>query len=209
MRRLIRFVSVFVHMGPFLLAFLRDRRSWILFGRSKKRTAQHHLDRAERLTARLANLGPTFVKLAQLLSARADILPEPYLTEVSRLQDQVPSDPLPRITAVIEAELEAPIGEIFQDFGEEPIATASLGQVHRARVSGRDVVVKILRPGVEAAVALDLDISFQLMFWLNILFPNHHVRSLTNVIREFSVRVRAEMDFRIEAQNIVRFQEVF
>ncbi len=209
MRRLIRFVSVFVHLGPFLLAFLRDRRSWILFGRSKKRTAQHHLDRAERLTARLANLGPTFVKLAQLLSARADILPEPYLTEISRLQDQVPSDPLPRITAVIEAELEAPIGEIFQDFGEEPIATASLGQVYRARVSGRDVVVKILRPGVEATVALDLDISFQLMFWLNILFPNHHVRSLTNVIREFSVRVRAEMDFRIEAQNIARFQEVF
>jgi predicted unusual protein kinase regulating ubiquinone biosynthesis (AarF/ABC1/UbiB family) len=209
MRRLIRFVSVFVHLGPFLLGFLRDRRSWILFGRSKKRTAQHHLDRAERLTARLANLGPTFVKLAQLLSARADILPEPYLTEISRLQDQVPSDPLPRITAVIEAELEAPIGEIFQDFGEEPIATASLGQVYRARVSGRDVVVKILRPGVEATVALDLDISFQLMFWLNILFPNHHVRSLTNVIREFSVRVRAEMDFRIEAQNIARFQEVF
>lgn len=209
MRRLIRFVSVFVHLGPFLLAFLRDRRSWIVFGRSKKRTAQHHLDRAERLTARLANLGPTFVKLAQLLSARADILPEPYLTEISRLQDQVPSDPLPQITAVIEAELEAPIGEIFQDFGEEPIATASLGQVYRARVSGRDVVVKILRPGVEAAVALDLDISFRLMFWLNILFPNHHVRGLTNVIREFSVRVRAEMDFRIEAQNIARFQEVF
>ena len=69
--------------------------------------------------------------------------------------------------------------------------------------------MKVLRPGVEAAIALDLEISFRLMFWLNILFPNHHVRGLTNVIREFSVRVRAEMDFRIEAQNIERFRSVF
>ena len=110
---------------------------------------------------------------------------------------------------MIEAELEAPVAEVFQEFREEPIATASLGQVYRARVHDQDVVVKVLRPGVEAAIALDLEISFRLMFWLNILFPNHHVRGLTNVIREFSVRVRAEMDFRIEAQNIERFQSVF
>jgi predicted unusual protein kinase regulating ubiquinone biosynthesis (AarF/ABC1/UbiB family) len=76
-------------------------------------------------------------------------------------------------------------------------------------VDGRDVVVKVLRPGVEEAVALDLDISFRLLFWLNILFPNHHVRALTNVVREFSVRVKDEMDFAAEAANIARFQRVF
>ena len=200
---------MFVGLSPILLAFLRDRRSWILFGRPTVRSPEHHLARAKRLTARLAALGPTFVKLAQLLSARADILPEPYLSEISRLQDQVPPDPLSEVKAVIEAELGAPVAELFQEFREEPIATASLGQVYRARVNDQDVVVKVLRPGVEAAIALDLDISFRLMFWLNILFPNHHVRGLTNVIREFSVRVRAEMDFRIEAQNIARFQRVF
>jgi predicted unusual protein kinase regulating ubiquinone biosynthesis (AarF/ABC1/UbiB family) len=81
--------------------------------------------------------------------------------------------------------------------------------VHRARVDGRDVVVKVLRPGVEEAVALDLDISFRLLFWLNVLFPNHHVRALTNVVREFSVRVKAEMDFAEEAENIARFHRVF
>ena len=209
MRRLARTVSVFVRLGPILLAFLRDRRSLILFGRPTMRSAEHHLARAKRLTARLAALGPTFVKLAQLLSARADILPEPYLSEISRLQDQVPPDPLPEVKAVIEAELGAPVAEVFQEFREEPIATASLGQVYRARVNDQDVVVKVLRPGVEAAIELDLEISFRLMFWLNILFPNHHVRGLTNVIREFSVRVRAEMDFRIEAENIARFQNVF
>jgi predicted unusual protein kinase regulating ubiquinone biosynthesis (AarF/ABC1/UbiB family) len=81
--------------------------------------------------------------------------------------------------------------------------------VHRARVGGRDVVVKVLRPGVEAAIALDLDISYRILFWLNILFPNHHVRAVTNVVREFSVRVKAEMDFRQEAENIERFQRFF
>jgi predicted unusual protein kinase regulating ubiquinone biosynthesis (AarF/ABC1/UbiB family) len=149
------------------------------------------------------------VKLAQLLSSRADILPEPYLSEISKLQDQVPADPADRIRAVIERELGAPISELFESFEDVPEAAASLGQVHRARVDGQDCVVKVLRPGVEDAVALDLDISFRLLFGLNILGPNHHVRGLTNVVREFSVRVKAEMDFELEAENIARFQRVF
>jgi len=81
--------------------------------------------------------------------------------------------------------------------------------VHRAQVDGQEVVVKVLRPGVEAAIALDMDISFRFLFWLNIAFPNHHVRGLTNVVREFSVQVKAEMDFEQEAENIARFQRVF
>ena len=209
MKRVVRSVSVLLRLSPFALAFLRDRKIWIFFGRRAVRAAGHHERRAARLTARLAKLGPTFIKLAQLLSARADILPEPYLSEISKLQDQVPPDPAPRVRAVIESELGMPVAELFEDFQDEPEAAASLGQVHRARVDGRDVVVKVLRPGVEEAVALDLDISFRLLFWLNILFPNHHVRALTNVVREFSVRVKDEMDFAAEAANIARFQRVF
>jgi predicted unusual protein kinase regulating ubiquinone biosynthesis (AarF/ABC1/UbiB family) len=76
-------------------------------------------------------------------------------------------------------------------------------------VEGREVVVKVLRPGVEEEVALDLDISFRFLFWLNILFPNHHVRALTNVVREFSVRVREEMDFYQEAENLTSFGKTF
>jgi len=206
---IVRTVSVLLRLSPFALAFLRDRKQWIVFGRPASRTHQHHVERAVRLTSRLAKLGPTFVKLAQLLSSRADILPEPYLSEISKLQDQVPPDPAPRIRAVIERELGAPVSEVFEDFQDVPEAAASLGQVHRARADGHDVVVKVLRPGVEEAIALDLYISFRLLFWLNILFPNHHVRALTNVVREFSVRVKAEMDFEQEAENIARFQSVF
>ncbi len=209
MKRIARSGSVLVRLLPFALAFLRDRKRWILLGRPAARSAQHHQKRAERLTERLAGLGPTFVKLAQLLSSRADILPEPYLSAIGRLQDQVPADPASEIRKVVEEEFGQPVPDVFESFDDTPVAAASLGQVHRARVEGRDVVVKVLRPGVAAAVALDIDISFRLLFWLNILFPNHHVRALTNVVREFSVRVRSEMDFREEASNMDRFRRVF
>ena len=109
----------------------------------------------------------------------------------------------------MEAEIGKPIEEIFETFEMEPIAAASLGQVHRARLGGRDVAVKVLRPEVEETVAVDLDLSFRILFWLNILFPNHHVRGITNVMREFSVRVREEMDFRAEAENMERFRRLF
>jgi len=209
MKRLARTFSILLRFAPLAIAFLRDRRSFLVFGRPARRTPEHHQKRASLLSARLAQFGPAFIKIAQLLSARADILPEPYLSEIGKLQDRVPPVPSEAVRRVIEGELGAPTSELFDDFEDEPLAAASLGQVHRARVEGREVVVKVLRPGVERLVALDLAVSFRLLFWLNILFPNHHVRGLTNVVREFSVRVKAEMDFEQEAANIERFQSVF
>lgn len=209
MRRLSRTIRVFATLFPFVVAFLRDRRRFILLGRGARRTPEHHQRRAERLTQRIAGLGPTFIKLAQIFSSRADIFPEPYLTEIGTLQDQVPADPADAILGVIEAELGRPADEVFQDFQREPLAAASLGQVHRARVRGAEVVVKVLRPEVEETVALDLDISFRILFWLNLLFPNHHVRALTGVVREFSHKVRQEMDFRREAEHIHHVQRTY
>lgn len=209
MSRLGRSWVLLTRLLPFAFSFLRDRRRWFLIGSPATRSAAHHQRRAEKLTATFAKLGPTFIKLAQLLSARADIVPEPYLSTIGTLHDQVPAASGAQIQKVIEEELGQPVDEVLDDFSAEPIATASLGQVHSARYQGESVVVKVLRPGVEETVALDLQLSYRLLFWLNILFPNHHVRALTNVVREFSAKVREEMDFRKEAQNIYRFQETF
>jgi predicted unusual protein kinase regulating ubiquinone biosynthesis (AarF/ABC1/UbiB family) len=209
MSRLRRSLSIMGRLLPFVLAFLRDRRRWILLGAPARRTPAQHRARAERLTASIASLGPTFIKLAQVFGARADILPEPYLGSIGTLQDQVPPVPFAEICRVIEDELGQPITEIFTELNPEPVAAASLGQVHRGRVGEIDVAVKVLRPTVEAVVALDLEISFRLLLFLNVLFPNHHVRGLTNVVREFSVRVREEMDFRQEARHIELFHKHF
>jgi predicted unusual protein kinase regulating ubiquinone biosynthesis (AarF/ABC1/UbiB family) len=201
--------TIVVRLMPFVVAFLRDRRRFVLFGRRARRTSEHHAQRARRLTHTIAELGPTFIKLAQVFAARADILPEPYLSAVGTLQDRVPPDPFASIEAVIRAELGQGVDELFESFEREPVAAASLGQVHAAVLDGEKVAVKVLRPDVEQLVAVDLEISFRVLYLVNIVFPNHHVRALTNVVREFSVRVREEMDFREEAAHIALFHKHF
>lgn len=201
--------TIILRLTPFVLAFLRDRRRFVLFGRPARRTAQHHERRAQRLTRTIARLGPTFIKLAQVFAARADILPEPYLSAIGTLQDRVPPDPFERIEAVLREELGQDIEQVFDAFEREPVAAASLGQVHQATLKGERVAVKVLRPDVERLVAVDLDISFRVLYLVNVVFPNHHVRALTNVFREFSVRVREEMDFREESAHIALFHRHF
>jgi predicted unusual protein kinase regulating ubiquinone biosynthesis (AarF/ABC1/UbiB family) len=119
-----------------------------------------------------------------------------------------PDDPA-EIEAVIEAELGAPVTALFESFDRNAVATASLGQVHRGIVKGQPVAIKVLRPRVEELVAIDLEISFRVLYLVNVFFPNHHVRALTNVVREFGVRVREEMDFRQEAEHIAMFHRHF
>ena len=196
-----RALRVLARLLPFLLAFLRDRRRFILFGSPLPYQEARHRRRAERLTRTLADLGPTYIKLAQVFSARADILPEPYLSAIATLTDQVP--PLPQGVAeqVVSEELGRPAGEVFERFDPEPLAAASLGQVHRARYGGRDVVVKVLRPRVDQIVRQDLDIAFRLLFVLTLLFPNHHTRAIAAIVSEFAKRIWAELDFRDEARN--------
>ena len=200
---------VFWRLAPFLMAFLRDRRRWVLVGRPRTVSAEQHARRAARLTATVAALGPAFIKLAQVFAARADILPEPYLSEVGKLTDRVPPMPVEAIREVIERELAAPVASVFERFDAEPLAAASLGQVHRAAYQGREVVVKVLRPGVEQIVATDLDAAFRVLFFANVLFPNHHTRAITTIVREFAKRIADEMDFREEARNAVLIRANF
>jgi predicted unusual protein kinase regulating ubiquinone biosynthesis (AarF/ABC1/UbiB family) len=205
----VRALVVFGRLFPFVLAFMWDRRRFLVLGRPRRRDAERHRKRADRLTRALADLGPTFIKLAQVFAARADILPEPYLSAIATLTDQVPPLPAGVAERVVREELGRDVAEVFERFDAQPLAAASLGQVHRAAYAGREVVVKVLRPGVEELVGQDLDVSFRILFLLNVLFPNHHTRAITAIVSEFSKRIRDELDFREEARNAVTLRRNF
>ncbi len=186
---------------PLALSFRRDFRRWILWGRPVRRTGEFHQRRAARLSATVAGLGPSFVKLAQVFAARADLIPEPYLGALGSLLDQVPPAPW----AAVEAELRASYGrdpdEIFDGLQRAPLAAGSLGQVHRARVGGEDIVVKVLRPDVERIVARDLASALHIARVVERHWPNPHVRGFRSAVEEFQRRVGDEMDFRLEAEH--------
>ncbi|HSA56335.1 MAG TPA: AarF/UbiB family protein [Gemmatimonadaceae bacterium] len=196
-----RAIVVLWRLLPLLLSFLRDRRRWLVLGAPPVRTAAFHQARAERLVATIAGLGPSFVKVAQVFSARADLIPEPYVGVLSTLTDQVPPVPTVLIEHEIERAYGRPVAALFEWFDVEPLAAASLGQVHRARYRGEDVVVKVLRPGVEELVRRDLATARPVLQWLVQRIPNPHLRNAHAVIEEFAVRIWEEMDFVHEAAN--------
>ena len=204
-----RALVVFLRLFPFVLAFVWDRRRFLIVGRPRRPDEARHRRRAERLTRTVAELGPTFIKLAQVFAARADILPEPYLGAIGTLTDQVPPLPDGVAEAVVRAELGDEVGRLFDRFDPRPLAAASLGQVHRASYQGREVVVKVLRPGVDDLVRRDLDVSFRILFLLNLLFPNHHTRAITAIVSEFSRRIAGELDFREEARHAATLRRNF
>jgi predicted unusual protein kinase regulating ubiquinone biosynthesis (AarF/ABC1/UbiB family) len=205
-----RVVVILQHILPFVLSFLRDRRRWLVAGRPVPRTAEFHRRRAEGLVAAIGTLGPTFVKLAQVFAGRADLFPEPYVRALSTLTDQVPPVPLEAVERTIVESYGQPPESLFEWFDKTPIAAASLGQVHRATYEGRDVVVKVLRPGIETLVASDVKAAQWILKQLERRFAtNPHVRGLRVAVEEFALRIGDEMDFRKEADNAERIRANF
>ena len=195
-----RVFQILLRVLPLLFSFRRDQRRWLFLGAPVFRTTTFHERRAERMVTTLASLGPTFVKLAQLFAGRADIIPEPYVSAIGTLTDRVPGVPADHIRASLIESYGAPPETVFERFDVQPLAAASLGQVHRARVDGRDVVVKILRPGVEALVAGDIRAARRILDLVASRLNPPHVSGLRTVLDEFEQRVGDEMDFRQEAR---------
>jgi ubiquinone biosynthesis protein len=174
-----------------------------LTGRARDGGALRHDQLARELHGALQQAGTTFVKLGQLLSTRRDLLPEPYVAELSRLQDRVAPADWPQVEAVLLESLGAPPAEVFAHFEPEPLAAASIAQVHAAVLrDGTRVVVKVQRPGIGAAVARDLDIVGRLARTLRQRTEWGAGLGLTELADGFAEALREELDFRVEARNL-------
>ncbi|MDX2176522.1 MAG: AarF/UbiB family protein [Candidatus Sumerlaeia bacterium] len=205
----LRPVRVFLRLLPFLVSFARDFRAHIFFGPPADRTEEEHRRRAVEITATIASLGATFIKGIQVLAVREDLIPLTYTREFKRLQDQVPPFPGGEARSTIQREFGKRVEDLFERFDAEPIAAASIGQVHRARIDGREVAVKVLRPGIEEQVETDLAVLAFILFLFETFLDNYLVRSFRAIYDEFSRVIREEMDYRLEAKNNRRLRAMF
>ncbi|MBW1858069.1 MAG: AarF/ABC1/UbiB kinase family protein, partial [Deltaproteobacteria bacterium] len=176
----------------------------------KRREKIERLSRAERVRMALEELGPTFIKIGQILSTRPDLLPMEFIHELEKLQDNVPPFAYEKVKEIIEIELSAPLDEVFKDFEEAPLASASLGQVHRAQFAdGENVVVKVQRPGIHKTIEVDLEIMLHLASLMERHLEVAELQHPTKIVEEFAHTLERELDYTIEASHIEHFASQF
>ena len=210
MGRLLRGLRIWRAVLTLLLFLWWDSQAWTYrTGLTPDRRAARQLLRARWLTAELLRLGSAFIKLGQLLSARPDILPAGWVAELASLQDSVPAFPFEQVQSVLEEELGPRCAEVI-DLDPVPLGAASLAQVHRASLrSGRQVVLKIQRPGLDTLFRLDLEVMQQVAAVLQRHPSWGRGRDWPAMARECRRVLLRELDFRVEAQYAARFRQQF
>lgn len=164
--------------------------------------------KAEELAADLEKLGPTFIKLGQLLSTRADLLPTPYLEALARLQDHIEPFPFEEVDRIVSGELGVRISKAFADFDPQPLAAASLAQVHLAHMrDGRAVVVKVQRPNIREQIVEDLEALGQIAQFLDAHTELGKRYDFGNMLQGLRSSLLRELDFKLEANNLITFAE--
>lgn len=164
---------------------------------------------AEAFAADLERMGPTYIKMGQLLSTRFDLLPPAYTEALTRLQDTVEPFPFEQVQEIVESELGARIKDLFATFAEEPLASASLGQVHRATTrSGKDVVVKVQRPDVRDTIRDDMSVLGKVTEVADKRTSLGRSYGLNQLLGQFRRSLVGELDYRREAKNLLRFVDL-
>lgn len=202
-------------------AFLKNGFSHFLFrlglterdmkkGNEDEDWSRKDQDVGKRLRYTLQELGPTFVKLGQIASSRRDLVPAEIIHELEKLQEHVQAVPFSTIRMIVEAELGDTLENLFDSFNEEPLAAASIGQVHVAQLpSGEEVAVKVQRPNIKQTVETDLEILYEIARFLEentVWAKTYHIKE---IIKEFSESLRDELDYKVEGRSADRVAKQF
>lgn len=207
-RRTRRIISVFTKYG--LDYFFDKGKAGILAFITRRDDSFRKISSGAGFCLALQELGPTFIKLGQILSTRPDLLPPEFIKELEKLQDQTPPFESTAAIEIVERELKKPLGELFRNFESVPVAAASLSQVHRAKMhDGRIVAVKIQRPGIRKTIEIDLDILQDLAGFVENRIHNGWNFRPQMMVEEFRKAIRKELDFVQEANHLKKFKSNF
>ncbi|MBC7474503.1 MAG: AarF/ABC1/UbiB kinase family protein [Candidatus Sericytochromatia bacterium] len=178
--------------------------------REEHNTPQENITLARRALLVLQDLGPTFIKLGQILSTRADLIPDEFIQEFKTLQDDVPAFSFNEARILIETELGGSIEDIYKSFNQNQLATASIGQVYTAVLkTGEEVVVKVQRPNVGITIERDIDLLYILARLAERQSPDLKLLNPVGIVKEFEKAIQRELDYNTELRNALRFAEAF
>jgi predicted unusual protein kinase regulating ubiquinone biosynthesis (AarF/ABC1/UbiB family) len=197
----IHVAKVILKLLPIVINFRQDRRKWVKH-EGKNIDEAKFRKHARKALKTFIELGPSYIKLGQWLSSRADLLPLPYLEELSKLQDEVPAAEFSKVKPIIEFEL-GKIDEVFESFNTSALSGASLGQVYLARYINREIIVKVSRPNVEEVIENDISILKKILPLATRFIDPNLAFSAEGMLHQFIETVYEEMDYRIEAENLI------
>ena len=193
--------KVVLKLLPIVIILRRDRREWVK-REGKNVNEEKYRQHAHKVLKTFIDLGPSFIKLGQWLSTRVDILPQPYLEVLSKLQDDVPPALFSEVKPIIESEL-GKVEDVFEEFDTSPLSGASLGQVYLAKYAGEQVIVKVSRPNIERIIEDDIYVLKKILpLATRFIDPNLRF-SAEGMMAQFIETVHEEMDYRIEAENLL------
>ena len=197
----IRVAKVILKLLPIVINLRQDRRKWVKH-EGKNIDEWKFKKHAKKALKVFIELGPSYIKLGQWLSSRADLLPLPYLEELAKLQDKVPPAEFSKVKPIIESEL-GKLENIFESFNTSALLGASLGQVYLAKYNNRDVIIKISRPNIEEVIENDIYILKKILPLATRFIDPNLAFSAEGMLSQFIETVYEEMDYRIEADNLV------